>query len=135
MRRSRGVAVAIGLVVSLVLAVAAADRRPQGDITRIVPFVVAGLVRWAVVVGVAFGPRRGATIALVGGATFLLASSLYLVFVQPIDYAECEQLFVEIADDSCREHSDLGRAALLLIGSTGGAVLAVRTSRGADRAR
>ena len=100
---------------SLVLVVAAADRRPQGDITRIVPFVVAGLVLWAVVVGVAFGPRRGATLALVGGATFLLASSLYLVFVQPIDYAECEQLF--------------------LIGATSGAALAVRRSRGPDRTR
>lgn len=115
------------------LVIAAADRRPPGDITRIVPFVVAGLVLWAVVVGVAFGPRRGAMLALVGGAVSLLAACLYVVFVQPIDYAECEQLFLEIADDSCREHSALGWAALFLIGATSGAVLALRMSRGPRR--
>lgn len=123
------VAIAIGLAMSLVLVVAAADRRPQGDITRIVPFVLATLLLWAAVVAVAFGPRRGATVALVGGAVCLLAAGLYVLFVPPIDYAECQQLFLEISNDPCRDHSDLGWAALFLVGAAGGGALGLRASR------
>ena len=128
-RRGGGAAIAVGLVISLVLLVMAADRRPQGDITRIVPYVLAAVLLWAVVVGVAFGPRRGAIVALVGGAVFLLAAGLYVVFVAPIDYAECEQLFLEVSNDPCREHSDLGWAVFFLVGAICGGALSLSVSR------
>lgn len=128
MRRGGGAAIAVGLAISLVLLVGAADRRPQGDITRAVPFVLASLLLWAVVAGVAFGPRWGATVALVGGAVFLLAAGLYVVFVSPIDYAECQQLYLEVSNDPCRDHSDLGLAVLFLVGATCGGALALGVS-------
>ncbi len=128
-RRGRGAAIAVGLVLSLVFLVAAADRHPQGDITRTVPFVLAALLLWSVVVGVAFGPRWGAIVALVGGAVFLLAAGLYVVFVPQIDYAECQQLYLEVSNNACRDHSDLGWAVFFLVGAVCCGALGLSVSR------
>ena len=117
MRNRRGIAVAVGLGASLLLCAAAVARRPQGDITRVVPFLLAALLLWALVLGITFGPRWGAAVALAGGAVLLLAAGVYMVFVTPIDYAECQQLYLELSDDACRDQSDLGWAVLVGVGA------------------
>ena len=64
----------------------------------------------------------------VGGAAFLLVAGLYVVFVPPIDYAECEQLFLELSNDPCGEHSDLGWAVFFLVGAMCGGALSLSVS-------
>ena len=118
---------------SLVLFVATVERHPQGDLTRAVPFVLAGLLLWAVVLGIVFGSRWGVVVALVGGAIFFLAAGLYVIFVPQIDFAECEQLFLELSNKACRGHSDLGWAVLFLVSAVCCGTLGVIASRSREQ--
>ena len=77
------------------------------------------------VVGVTVGPATGCDSALAGGAVFLLAAALCMIFVAPIDYAECEELFREVSNESCRGHSDLGWAVFFLVGAMCGGALSL----------
>jgi hypothetical protein len=119
----------VGLAASVLVYVGAMSRHPQGDIGRAVPFVLAAVLVWAVVVGVGFGWRRGVVLALLGGAVSLLAVGLYIPFVLPIGYAECGSIVQERSNEECLRHSDLVWALLCIVGAVGcGAVGIIVTS-------
>jgi len=135
-RKRSAVAIGGGVVLSVGLLIAAMSRHPQGDITRIRPFVVCLIGVWAVVVGIVWGARWGLITALTLASLGLLASTAYVIFLMPIDYAECEELIHEISNKACRAHSALGWAVVCgVVGLVGLAMAIVLRPRISGRRR
>jgi hypothetical protein len=93
-----------GAVATLGLTVAAALRHPQGDIGRLLVYIVLAIFVWTLVAVVVSGRRRGVGVACISGALLSVSVAAYLFFAQPIAFAECGRLAQELTRPECRDH-------------------------------
>jgi len=102
-------------VATIALAVGASRTHPQGNVGRVVPYVVAAIVVWSAAAVVVSGGRRGAAVACGTGAALFMAVAIYRFFVRPIPFAECGRLVEELDNRACRDHGDIGLVVLTVI--------------------
>jgi hypothetical protein len=129
----RAIVLGSGVVASVGLCVAAMDTYPQGNIRRVVPFVLLAIAVWTVEVGILGGARRGAIVALTGAAVFMTVTALLVFILPPLDYGDCQSVSRILWRETCRAHSELGWVAVLVIGAMACVTVAVALGHGARR--
>jgi hypothetical protein len=108
-----------GVASTVVLAALAVAQHPQGDVARVVPYAVGAGIVWVAVAAAVAGPRAAARVACALAAPGLLAVALYVLFVEPIPFAECGRLIQELGRPACRSHGSVG----LMVAAGSGSVL------------
>lgn len=120
--RWRNVVVAAAILPTFALGLLAADRHPQGNVGRVIPYVSATIVVWALAIALLSSARRGAGAACIAVAVGLAVVAGYLLLVLPIPYAECGTIAHEWRRATCRSHSEL---PALIAAALGAPLLAV----------
>jgi hypothetical protein len=108
--------VAVGATVAL--GVLAAMERPQGDVTRTLPYLVAAVVVWTGATTLAHGPRSGLQVALALGAVVLSMVGAYRLLIEPIPTGECRALIQELRRPPCRDEGPVLGVVVALTAAT-----------------
>lgn len=121
-RRRRLAPLAGSLLATGVLAVPAVLSHPQGDIARLIPYVLAGIGVWVLFAAATGGRRAAAATACGLGALGLLGVAAVAFFVAPIPTGECRSLFLEWNTPYCRADGPIALVVASAAGSIASAV-------------
>lgn len=129
----RAIVLGSGVVASVALCVAAMDAHPQGNIRRVVPFVLLAVAVWAIEVGILGGARQGAIVAFTGAALFMTVTALLAFILPPLEYGDCQSVSRILWRETCRAQIELEWVAVLVIGAL--ACVTVAVALGVNGAR
>ena len=114
--RMKLAAFSIAVVATAALVGAALSTHPQGNIARVVPFAAVVALVWLLAIFQVGGARPAALSACLVGLIASLAVLSYILWIEPIPYAECDVLGRELRNSPCRSHASTG--FLLAAGTT-----------------
>jgi hypothetical protein len=98
----------IAVIATAALVGAALSTHPQGNIARVAPFAAAVALVWLLAIFLVGGARPAALSACLVALSASLAVLGYLLWIEPIPYAECDVLGRELRNSSCRAHASTG---------------------------
>jgi len=98
----------IAVVATAALVGAALSTHPQGNIARVAPFAAAAALVWLLALAKTGGARPAAWGACLIALSASLAVLIYILWIEPIPYAECDVLGRELGNSACRTHASTG---------------------------